>query len=144
MCAVACKPVFVNPRHTCAVRVTVVLPLSVCVCVCVCLLPLRLTLCWFVQFRNDTTYSACNKNQLYKGFSVKMLRCEIRPLSPQCAYKQSAIFLRKTCMRIINFTYCHRTTTSRVHEAHVIHTCALMQQCNSRTTKLLNYFWILL
>ena len=53
-------------------------------CLSVCLLPLQLTLQWFVWSRNDTTYSAHNKNQ----FKCRIL-CENVLLPRQDRYPHS-------------------------------------------------------
>ena len=72
-----------NPRHACAVRVTV---LSLCVCLCLLLNKMRM------------------KVENFKRFSLKMLCCEARafPVGTAYGYMTSQPFftLRKKRMRI--------------------------------------------
>ena len=55
----------INPRRTCAARVTVVG--SVCVCVCVCVSTQHLTSRMFIHPTNDTTYLTGNEGQKICG-----------------------------------------------------------------------------
>ena len=58
----------INPRRSCAARVTVVGSVCVCVCVCVCVsVTQHLTYRMFIRPTNDTTYLTGNKGQKICG-----------------------------------------------------------------------------
>ena len=70
----------INPRRSCAARVTVLGCVCVCVCMSVCLsVKSYLTSGASVRPENTVGYSAGNGGQKIVGFSLKPLRSRVMP-----------------------------------------------------------------
>ena len=119
-CLCSCAPRVINPRRTCAARVTVVG--SVCVSV-----TQHLTSRTFACLTISTTYSTGCEVRNFVWFSLKMLRCRARALPSLYGYALVGHFYSATCMRVCitigvhvqYYTWCNRRIfdkTSRVCE----------------------------
>ena len=122
----------INPRCTCAARVTVV------VSVCLSLSTPQLTSQWFVCPRNDAMHSSSNKNQFnFMGYSesAPLLRSGIICVSwqhvspyPVFVVTEASLLVRKA-NNITVSQLCSSSFTSRLNNscAFVLYTYALCQ-----------------
>ena len=84
-------PIFINPWHACAARVTVVWSVSLSFCVCVCLFNISpLERLFVLKTISHTCTQWATKVKIFVGFSF---HCRDSALSALYGYLSSAIFL---------------------------------------------------